>query len=86
MGTGPADGNSGRREWIRDIISSVAENEGCDPLALTPPLAEVIDVDALQQLLQYSPSGVKVSFEYQEQRIDVGPGDHIAVRDVSAGD
>lgn len=51
------------------VISAVAEAKGLDPLEVGPPLAEVIDPDALDSLFR---GGVgTVTFEYAGYEVTV---------------
>ncbi|WP_281193716.1 HalOD1 output domain-containing protein [Halorubrum sp. F4] len=52
---------------IYEAIEEVSEREDTDPTELNPPIQEVIDVDALENLLQNPKPGssIRVSFVYQ---------------------
>ncbi|WP_174811744.1 HalOD1 output domain-containing protein [Salinadaptatus halalkaliphilus] len=58
------------------IATQIAAQDGADPVALEPPLYDVIDIDALERLIQpesherTSFEGI-VSFEYQEYTVTV---------------
>lgn len=56
---------------IPEIISVIAEAEGRDPTALTPPLYDVLDPEALEMLVQDSTASVCVHFEYRGRSITV---------------
>lgn len=43
-------GKSSCTDATRTVVEKVAEAEGVSPIELTPPLSEVIDPDALNQL------------------------------------
>lgn len=67
------------------IVEGVAEREGVDPLALTPPLADVIDPEAVASLVsERSGEGtrddVRLTFTYLGYEITVG-GDGVRVSD-----
>ncbi|NHN42871.1 hypothetical protein G9C85_14720 [Halorubellus sp. JP-L1] len=48
------------------IVDAVAEAEDVDALALEPPLADVVDPDALESLLEEtSTSTLEIQFRYQ---------------------
>jgi hypothetical protein len=59
------------------IVESVAAAEGVDPLSLSPPLGDVLDVGALDALCEER-SDVTVSFVAWGHRITVD-GDRISV-------
>jgi hypothetical protein len=50
---------------IPRIVDAVAEAEDAAPLALEPPLAEVVDADALETLVGETASDVEVRFTYR---------------------
>lgn len=65
-----------RDEIGRAVVTAVAEEEGVSPVALQPPLASVIDPEALQQLVasMISRPGVPratVEFEYNGYLVTV---------------
>lgn len=53
------------------VARAVAEREGCDPEELRPPLAAVVDADALNALAD---GGAGVSFGYLGYDVTVGDG------------
>ncbi|MFC7156282.1 HalOD1 output domain-containing protein [Halomarina halobia] len=53
------------------LIERIAELEGVDPLELDPPLNDVIDADALDELCAVSPCDLVVSFEYRGYAVRV---------------
>lgn len=69
------------RDALREIIAAVASKEGVEPLELTPPLAEVVDPDAIDTLLE-GDSSVRITFEYHGCRIDVRSREDITVSDL----
>lgn len=46
------------------IVSAVARAEDVEPVAIRPPLAEVVDPDALERLVDGSSGLVRVTFDY----------------------
>ena len=59
------------------IVEAVADEKGIDPVDLAPPLASVIDPDALETFVtsavdRTNPSGACVGFEYSGYRVTVG--------------
>jgi len=55
------------------VVTAVAAKEDTDPEALTPPLAETIDPDALNQLLRNASaeSEAAVRFRYRGYKVVV---------------
>jgi len=57
------------------VVQKVAEAKNVDPLEVTPPLYEVIDSDALDQIFRNAPpgsrTGARVSFSYNECEVTV---------------
>ena len=56
------------------VVQRVAEYEGVDPTALTPPLYTVIDTDALDSLYRraeqaVTTTGVRIEFTYRGHAI-----------------
>ncbi|MFC5971088.1 HalOD1 output domain-containing protein [Halomarina salina] len=64
------------------IVVAVAEAEEVDPLSLSPPLAEEIDVDALERLSDAS-TPLQVTFSAWGYRITVRDGE-VSVADDAA--
>lgn len=67
------------------IIDAIADHEDVDPLDITPPLYEVIDLDAAETLHTHPPTestreGVRLTFQYNEYEITVD-GEDIRVKD-----
>lgn len=66
------------------IVTEVAAREGVDPAALTPPLHDVIDPDALDALFASTPTNrrngqASVSFTYNGYRVTVTGQGEISV-------
>ncbi|WP_225336600.1 HalOD1 output domain-containing protein [Halomicrobium urmianum] len=55
-------------DWVLDAI---ADEAGVDPVELTPPLADAVDPEALDALLERADPDVEVAirFEYQEYEV-----------------
>ncbi|WP_226013421.1 HalOD1 output domain-containing protein [Halomicrobium salinisoli] len=53
------------------ILEALADEAGVDPVELSPPLADVVDPDALDALLERADpdAEVAVHFEYQEYEV-----------------
>ncbi|WP_254546255.1 HalOD1 output domain-containing protein [Halomarina pelagica] len=72
-----------RAESIRPsvaLVERIAELEGADPLELDPPLHDVVDSDALDDLCASSPADLAVSFEYRGYLVRVESDGTVDVR------
>lgn len=67
---------------VGDIIAAVADREGIDEVDIDPPLADVLDPDALDRLIRESDSPTNVSFEYREWDIEVQSDGTISIREL----
>jgi len=57
---------------VPEIIDAVAEAEGVEPTALDPPLAQVLDPDALETLLEdTTASELEIRFTYRDHEVVV---------------
>lgn len=69
----------------RTVVEAVAEAKGIDPLELTPPLYEVIDPDALDQVFAASQTNGRmngqVTFSYNEYEVTVCGDGYISVKE-----
>lgn len=68
------------------IVTEVAAREGVDPTALTPPLHDVIDPDALDALFTSTPTQdrdgeASVSFTYNGYDITVTSDGDLTIRE-----
>lgn len=65
------------------VIDAVAEAEGIDPIEVTPPLYEVVDPEALDQIFDPTagsgPLNGNVSFSYSGHDITVGENGEVMV-------
>ncbi len=66
------------------VIEAIAEHEGVDPLDLEQPLAEVVDTDALDSILDHvaanpESSDITVRFSYNGCRVRVSDDGTVAV-------
>ncbi|RQG93288.1 hypothetical protein EA462_01295 [Natrarchaeobius halalkaliphilus] len=61
------------------VVEAIAEAEGTDPLELTPPLYEVIDPDALENLFTDGKTVGKIIFNYNNFEVCVFSDDSISV-------
>lgn len=59
------------------VLQAIADYEGSDPRAVTPPLYESIDPEALDSLFRET-SG-EVTFEYKDYTITVGSNGTVEV-------
>ncbi|WP_123620291.1 HalOD1 output domain-containing protein [Halorubrum sp. CSM-61] len=65
---------------IAQIVEAVAEAEGVKPVALDPPLAEIVDPDAVEALVEDSTaSDLDVRFEYRGHDILVADSGRVQV-------
>lgn len=68
---------------INKVVNKIAEVEGVDPLELTPPLYEVIDPDALCQILATTSTAGRmngqVTFSYTGYEVVVGGDGSVSV-------
>jgi|GEM_PF-1844972 len=76
VGFGDASGELGYR-----IAHLVAEAEETDPLDLTPPLYDVVNLDALQSLFRAGSGGGRATFEYLDHRIVVDADGTVSLGD-----
>lgn len=65
--------NMSQFDPAKAVLAAVAAKEGTDPEALSPPLAETIDPDAIERLLRDSSaeSNAAVRFNYRGHDIVV---------------
>lgn len=74
---------TGYRTIGQEIIQSVAEAEGIEPEAVTPPLYRVVDPDALEQLFAQTESVDRrdgtVTFPYNGYEVSVFADGHVAL-------
>lgn len=69
-----------------DIVSAIADETGEEPAEITPPLADVIDADALRQLFRNSRNDVRVTFAHRGREIDVQADGTVTIRTPAVGD
>jgi len=66
------------------VIDAIAEKENVDPTAMDPPLADVIDPDALEALLRYEPApdgvDLEVQFTYRGHDVVVSRNEDVEVQ------
>jgi hypothetical protein len=61
------------------VVRAVARAEGCAPIELTPPLADVVDPDALDRLVDGRAIDCRVTFDDAGHRVRVDGGGTVAV-------
>lgn len=74
--------NRGQGEWRRAstrVIEAVARREDISPASLQPPLYEVIDPDALDEIFRSAHDRTRVIVEYYGYEIEVTP-DFVRIR------
>ena len=65
---------------IPQIVDAVAEVEGVEPITLDPPLAEVVDPDAVEALVEDSTaSDLEVRFVYRGHDVVVDASGHVQI-------
>jgi CBS domain-containing protein len=65
---------------IPQIVDAVAEAEGVEPVTLDPPLAEVVDPDAVKRLVGNSTaSDLEVRFAYRGHDVVVDESGRVQV-------
>ncbi|WP_394351142.1 HalOD1 output domain-containing protein [Halorubrum sp. CBA1125] len=65
---------------IFQIVDAIAEAEGVEPITLDPPLAEVVDPDAVEALVEDSTSSdLEVRFAYRGHDIVVDDSSRVQV-------
>ncbi|MFC6942679.1 HalOD1 output domain-containing protein [Salinirubellus sp. GCM10025818] len=65
---------------IPQIVDAVAEAEGVEPVTLDPPLAEVVDPDAVERLVGNSTaSDLEVRFAYRGHDVVVDESGRVQV-------
>ncbi|MXR40455.1 hypothetical protein GRX01_03700 [Halobaculum sp. WSA2] len=65
---------------IPQIVEAVAKAEDVEPVTLEPPLAEVVDPDAVETLVEDSTaSDLKIRFEYRGHDILVDDSGRVQV-------
>lgn len=62
------------------VVEKLAEVEDVDPLKLTPPLYEVIDLDALENLFANGQALGKVIFNYNGYEVSVSSDGYVSVK------
>lgn len=60
-----------------DIIEAMADEKDVSPDELTPPLQEVVDADALEQLL--GSGDIQISFQYGNYRVTASSKDDVRI-------
>ncbi len=65
---------------IPKIVNAVAEEEGVEPVTLDPPLAEVVDPDAVERVVEDSTaSDLEVRFAYRGHDVVVDDSGRVQV-------
>ncbi|UPV99123.1 hypothetical protein M0R88_11360 [Halorussus gelatinilyticus] len=69
----------------QSVVEAVAEAEDVDPMELSPPLYEVIDPDALDQVFAASPTNGRmdgqVTFTYNGYEVTVSGDGYVSVEE-----
>jgi hypothetical protein len=64
-----------------EIVRAVAARKGVEATELQPRLYDVIDADALENIVDHADASVRVSFTYAEHEIEVTGDGTIVVDD-----
>lgn len=64
---------------IPNIVSAIAEARGVDSYTVDKPLHDVVDTEALRQLLLSGGNDLLVSFVYEEYNVRVRGDGHVEV-------
>ncbi|MFP9058978.1 HalOD1 output domain-containing protein [Natrialbaceae archaeon A-chndr2] len=72
---------------VFEIVDEIAKREGTDTRTLSPPLANVIDTDALETLCESTTANtdITVSFTYRSYRIDIHCPDSVEITPLESG-
>lgn len=63
------------------VLDAIAKEEEISPLEVDPPLAAIIDPDALNDLFRNGKRGVYVEFTYRGYQVVIKGEDHITVNE-----
>ncbi|WP_435159530.1 HalOD1 output domain-containing protein [Haladaptatus sp. DFWS20] len=63
------------------VVKAVAEEKGCEPTRLTPPLYDVIDPDALDMM--YRRASPQTVFEFAGYEVTIQPDKSIMLQTIS---
>lgn len=79
--SGRARVGDGAAPLTMDVVAAIAEHEGVDPMDLDPPLFEVVDPDALDNLFNEAASNGRVTFSYNGAAVTVTSEGDVRVSD-----
>ena len=68
------------------VAERIAEREGIDPVELTPPLYEVLDVEQVARLVTKSNTDVRVEFTYLGYRVAIEDQGELVITERWTGD
>lgn len=63
------------------VVEAVADAEGVDPTAMSPPLAAQIDPDALTAFVRSAAPGTVVEFSYRDWVVEVRAPGEVTLRE-----
>lgn len=66
-------------ELPHEIVSAIARADDVTPTELTPPLASVVDLEAVARVVESSESTTRVTFEYSGYVVAVGSDSGVTV-------
>lgn len=80
MGDSVLTRSGGADSLTTSLILEIAEEEGVDPIELSPPLNTVIDLDGLKALFRDSKDGfVRVEFTYAGHLITIEGDENVHI-------
>lgn len=72
--------------FINRVMTALAAAENTEPVRLTPCLFDVVDPDALEQLLQSGDEKTRVTFTYRDYVVEVWGDGTINVTEAPGGE
>ncbi|MCU4754179.1 hypothetical protein OB919_19710 [Halobacteria archaeon AArc-curdl1] len=74
-------------DLVYEIVDEIASREGVDTRTLNPPLAKVIDTDALEALCESTndQTDIHISFTYCAYRVEVQCPDTVEISPLESG-
>lgn len=80
MGEQTGAGHRSREALTTRVVKEIADREGVDPVALSPPLNTVIDGDAVEALFAgENRDQVELEFTYADHRVTVVGAEDVRV-------
>lgn len=80
MGELVREQSGGAESLTMMLVSEVSNQEGVDPVSLTPPIHSTVDMDALEKLLLGdTPEPIGVEFEYSGHQIAIEKAEELRI-------